>query len=190
MSDLRTEKQAMREEMKKRRALAQKENPKAGLALRDLFLRHIQLPERSVVAAYRPINSEIDVIPLTEALQAQGHVIVLPVVVEKAPILEFRRYQSGDRLMTSPFGVDEPLSSAPVLRPDIVLVPLLAFDRHLYRLGYGGGFYDRTIMQGREKASLTAIGLAYAAQFTDLVPHDESDARLDKIVTEIQIFER
>jgi len=90
---------------------------------------------------------------------------------------------------TGPFGIQEPTAAAPVLRPDLLLVPLLAFDRSGHRLGYGGGFYDRTLRALRADGAVLAVGIAYAGQEVDAVPVAEYDQPLNWIVTEREAIE-
>ncbi len=141
-----------------------------------------------VVALYYPFGSEMDCLPLAEALRAAGYVTALPVVVTKGQALRFRQYETGDPFMQSRFGVSEPSADATEVEPDTLIVPLLAFDRERYRLGYGGGFYDRTLVELRAKKSILAIGLGFSFQQVVEVPRETHDARLDEIVTELGIF--
>ncbi len=136
-----------------------------------------------VISAYRAIADELDPLPLLEALLGQGHAIALPVVVALRKPLIFRRWQPGDALETGAFDVPVPLPDEPVLEPDVLLAPLLAFDRTGYRLGYGAGFYDRTLAVLRARRPVTAVGLAFGEQEVDAVPHDARDERLDWVVT-------
>jgi 5-formyltetrahydrofolate cyclo-ligase len=157
----------------------------AGEALRRRFLEAITVPDGAAVSAYWPVRSEIDTRPLLTALHEAGHACGLPVIVRRGAALIFRRWQPGMTLLARPFGLLEPGPEAEEVIPDIVLVPLLAFDSAGRRLGYGGGYYDCTLAglrrAGRE---VVAIGVAYAAQGCDHVPADESDERLDWVVTE------
>jgi 5-formyltetrahydrofolate cyclo-ligase len=188
MTGLRRHKQDLRQRMKKIRAQAHAENPDIGQALRDSFFQRITLPDRCVVASYSPFDSEIDTIPLTDALRDRGFTIVLPVMTGSGQPLVFRRYDRGDRLEVNATGIREPLSSAPQMQPDILFVPLLAFDRQLYRLGYGGGYYDRTLENLRGQKSIATLGVAFSAQEIPEVPKSPHDVRLDKIITENQAF--
>ena len=149
----------------------------AGLAL----LR--TLPGQ-VVAGYVPVKDEIDITPLLEALHAQGRTIVLPVVAAPGAPLLFRHWHPGQRLEKGRFGIPVPPAHAPALTPDILLVPLLAFDAMGHRLGYGGGYYDRTLAQLRQTGAPLAIGCAYAAQEMAAIPTLPHDVRLDWILTE------
>jgi 5-formyltetrahydrofolate cyclo-ligase len=113
----------------------------------------------------------------------------LPVVIAKNEPLLFRLWRPGMPLEVGRFGTLHPPNDSPLLTPDLVLVPLLAFDRHGDRLGYGGGYYDRTLAALRIERSSRAVGLAYAAQELPELPHQPHDQRLDWIVTEIDVRE-
>jgi 5-formyltetrahydrofolate cyclo-ligase len=120
-----------------------------------------------------------------EALHERGHPIGLPAMPGQAQPLTFRAWQPGAELQDGGFGTRVPPESAPVIVPRVLLVPMLAFDRAGYRLGYGGGFYDRTLAQLRaNQADTLAVGVAYQAQEVDRVPRDRYDQRLDMILTE------
>ncbi|MGI9382060.1 MAG: 5-formyltetrahydrofolate cyclo-ligase [Methyloligellaceae bacterium] len=146
-------------------------------------LPFLDLSSGRVIAGYRAIGEEFDPLPLLETLLGQGHTIVLPVVKAPRMPLIFRRWQPGDRLEMGAFDVLVPTSDKPTLEPDILLVPMLTFDRSGYRLGYGAGFYDRTIARLRVERTVAAVGLAFAEQEIDAVPHDAFDERLDWVVT-------
>lgn len=140
----------------------------------------------AVVAAYLPIGSEIDSVP---ALAAHRGALCLPVVVARAAPLVFRRWRPGDALEPGPLGTRHPPTVAGELRPEVLVVPLLAFDAAGRRLGYGGGFYDRTLAALREAGTtVRAIGFAYAGQRMDDLPTGPHDAPLDLIVTEDGAF--
>lgn len=144
----------------------------------------VPLPANAVVSAYWPMGSELDPRPLMMALQGAGHQIALPVVRETNQPLVFRAWSPGDVLEPAAYDTQIPSAGKPELTPGVVLAPLLAFDRRGYRLGYGGGFYDRTLDILRARGEVLAIGLAYAGQEVPAVPHDPNDKRLDWIVTE------
>lgn len=135
------------------------------------------------IAIFWPMGNEIDTRLLMRDLERAGYTILLPRVVAPATPLAFHQWGEGDPLEVSSFGVYEPFKEAPIVRPDVVLVPLLAFDKAGYRLGYGGGFYDRTLDQLRRSGPVRAIGLAYEQQLVRAVPRNEFDQRLDLIVT-------
>ncbi len=140
------------------------------------------------VAAFIPIHSEIDVLPLMHALQDAGHTLALPCIKRKAHPLEFRNFTLGDKLRRGAFGTREPMRNAALVTPDIVLLPMLAYARDGYRLGYGGGFYDRTLASLRQIESnageIYACGVAYAGQEVPTVPTDQYDEKLDGVLTE------
>lgn len=160
----------------------------AESALLDRFLDGTPLPPGAIVAGYWPMRGEIDVRPLLGALAERGQVTALPVVEGAGRPLTFRRWKPGDALDEGPYGTRHPAAEADAVRPHCLLVPLLAFDRRGYRLGYGGGFYDRTLEQMRAQAPVVAIGIAYAGQEVEHVPFDAHDQRLDWVVTEREVI--
>jgi 5-formyltetrahydrofolate cyclo-ligase len=136
------------------------------------------------VAGYWPMRSEIDIRPLLMALADTGRDVALPVVTRIGQPLEFRRWRPGEALEPVRFGTAHPNPAARTLEPDVVLVPLLAFDDRHYRLGYGAGHYDRTLADLRRRKRLLAIGVAYSAQRVAEVPVDSWDEALDLVLTE------
>jgi 5-formyltetrahydrofolate cyclo-ligase len=137
----------------------------------------------AIVSAFAAIGEEIDPAPLLRRLRGEGFRICLPVMQGNARPLLFRAWEAGDPMAERMWGIREPLPTAPELHPDIVLTPLLAFDRIGYRLGYGAGFFDRTLVALRERKPIVAIGLAYDEQEVDAVPHLDYDQRLDWVLT-------
>lgn len=164
------------------RARAVLESADAGVDL----LRHWSSTgiKAGVVALYLPLQSEIDTEPLMHALRDHGHQLALPCIKRKAHPLQFRRYTPGDKLRGGAFGTKEPQREAELVDPDIILLPMLAFTPIGYRLGYGGGFYDRTLHALRAKKEIFACGLAFAAQEVPVLPTDEYDQKLDGVLTE------
>ena len=156
----------------------------AGTRLASHFLEAISVPDGAPVSGYWPIRGEVDVTPLLLALAARGHPVALPVVAAAGRPLVFRAWREGDAMEAGPYGISEPLAGAPALIPQILLVPLLAFDRDGYRLGYGGGFYDRSLAALRSMGTVVAVGAAWAAQKVSAVPRGSLDQRLDWVVTE------
>ena len=136
------------------------------------------------ISGYWPMGDEFDVRPLLTRLYERGHVCALPVVLGRGEALVFRRWQPGNQLIEAGFGTREPCAEAEEAVPDLVLVPLLAFDVTGRRLGYGGGFYDRTLRALRSAGRVVAIGVGYQAQCVDEVPSGDDDETLDWIVTE------
>ena len=178
-------KRDVRRAARERRRLAHRASAAtAGQLLRDRFLAEQPLPSGAVVAGYAPMGEEIDVLPLLHALAGRGHACALPVVVAPAAPLAFRAWHPGMTLVAADFGVGVPPPSSEELRPTVLLVPLLAFDRAGHRIGYGAGFYDRTLAALRGDGDVLAIGVAYAEQEVDAVPVDGNDAALDLIITD------
>jgi len=145
------------------------------------FLAAIPCSAGTVVAGYWPLGDEADPRPLMRALAAQGVLLALPVVVAKDAPLIFRRWEWDAPLEPGPYGTAHPFDDCPELRPDLLLVPLLAFDGQGTRLGYGGGYYDRTLSELR---GVRTVGVAYAAQQVAELPRDAYDYPLERVVTE------
>lgn len=144
-----------------------------------------------VVAGYWAFREEADPRQLMLALAGKGHPLALPCVVARHTPLRFHLWRENDAVRVGAFGVTEPQVSAEVVTPSVLLVPLLAFDAEGYRLGYGGGYYDRTLQVLRARRSVRAVGIAYAGQEFEKLPHDEHDQRLDAVLTEqgLKVFE-
>ena len=138
----------------------------------------------TIVSGFMPLGGEINPLPLMKKLAAQGARLALPVVAGRGQPLVMRSWAWGEPLNAGVWGIREPKPEAPEVEPDILLVPLLAFDRAGYRLGYGGGYYDRTIGRLRANKPVTAVGVAFAAQEVPQVPISPRDARLDLVLTE------
>jgi 5-formyltetrahydrofolate cyclo-ligase len=173
--------------LKRRRAMASDSLARAALALADVAL---PVAPGAVVAGYWPMADELDPRPLMLRLASEsGSSLALPVVVERDRHLDFRAWTPGDALEAGAHGTWHPLPSAPLVTPSLVLVPLLAFDRRGFRLGYGGGYYDRTLESLRAASHLTTIGVGLGEQEVEAVPHDALDQRLDGIVTEHGLIE-
>jgi 5-formyltetrahydrofolate cyclo-ligase len=144
--------------------------------------RPIETP--AVVSGFWPIKEEIDIRPLMIELFNQGCQLALPVVQGKGQPLIFRAWRPGDPLEAGVFGTLQPSAKREVLQPDALIVPLLACDEEGWRLGYGGGFYDRTLAGLRAKNNVTAIGVGFDAQLVPEVPHGPADQRLDWLLTD------
>jgi 5-formyltetrahydrofolate cyclo-ligase len=132
------------------------------------------------LAGYMPMRTEIDPLP---AMAAHQGLVGVPVIMAAATPLKFREWAPGVAMIAGDFGALIPAEGAWVA-PQVVIVPLLAFDARGYRLGYGGGFYDRTLQGLRAKGPVVAIGFAFAAQEVEEVPTDAFDQKLDMVVTE------
>jgi 5-formyltetrahydrofolate cyclo-ligase len=146
---------------------------------------NFQTERSTIIAGFWPIADEIDIRPLISELHKTGHLIVLPVVVGKEQPLIFRVWEPKTILEKGSFGTHHPSANHPEAIPTILLVPLLAFDINGQRLGWGGGFYDRTISNFRSQFSIITVGVAYQNQQIDNVPHIPTDEPLDWVVTEI-----
>ena len=143
----------------------------------------------AVVAGYSAIRSELDPTSLMQTLAAQGARLALPVIMARGQSLRFRVWHPGDRLLPGSLGILEPSPAAAEITPDIVLVPLAAFDRTGHRIGYGAGHYDRTLAQLHKSKGFAAIGLAFAAQEVAAVPALQHDVPLDYVLTETKVFD-
>ena len=141
-----------------------------------------------VVSGYSPIRSELDPVPLMQKLAAKGAKLALPAVLSRGRSLAFRAWSPGDRLTMGPLGILEPSPAMAELIPDIMLVPLAAFDRLGHRIGYGAGHYDFTLAHLRKMKPITAIGLGFAAQEIKAVPALAHDVALDYVLTEKKTF--
>ena len=143
---------------------------------------------QTLVAGYMPMAGEVDPRPVMENLEATEVKLLLPVVKKKDAPLSFYPYRGGDALKKGMYGNDEPENRKKAATPDIILVPLVAFDNTGTRLGQGGGFYDRTLAAIRAKKDILAIGLAFHGQMHEALPKEPDDELLDAIVTEEGIF--
>jgi 5-formyltetrahydrofolate cyclo-ligase len=165
---------------------AQRAAAAQAIALRGL---PIELAPGTVVAGYSPIRSEIDPIPLMRKLADEGARLALPAITARGQSLKFRAWHPGDRLLPGPLGILEPSPAAAEITPDIVLVPLAAFDRVGHRIGYGAGHYDRTLAHLHKSKGFAAIGLAFIAQQVKTVPALQHDVALDYVLTETKAFD-
>ncbi|MGF1461971.1 MAG: 5-formyltetrahydrofolate cyclo-ligase [Maricaulaceae bacterium] len=166
-----SEKSALRATLKTLRAKLAAAEPDAGARLVARWPGVLQGVPGRVVAGYWPLGSEIDPRPLMAALADRGARLALPVVAAAQAPLVFRDWSPGTALEPGPNGTHHPPPSAAQVRPDWVLVPLLGFDSRGVRLGYGGGYYDRTLAALRSEGAVTAVGLAYAGQAVARAPY-------------------
>jgi 5-formyltetrahydrofolate cyclo-ligase len=186
------EKAALRKIMGARRAaLGVEMRAGASLAVRDRLIGWLEtrgLPRASAISGYWPIRDELDARPAMQALAERGYRLVLPVSLAQGEPLGFRAWIPGDRLAPDIMRIDAPLPAAPALVPALLLVPMLAFDRACRRLGYGAGFYDRTLAALRRTRATLALGLAFSAQEVERVPTGPDDSSLDAVVTEHEVM--
>lgn len=146
------------------------------------FFDAVPIEKGEVVAGYWPIRDEMDVKSVVARLMDAGQPVCLPVVLGDEQPLELRLWEDGAPLYEAGFGTLAPAEEAPRAAPDVILMPLLGFDKHGTRLGYGGGYYDRTLAALPKRPRL--IGFAFALQEVDLIPREAHDVPLDAIVTE------
>jgi 5-formyltetrahydrofolate cyclo-ligase len=166
----------------RRAALAESVRREAASAVAMLAMPLV--PPGAIVALYLPIRGELDTGPLAKALRARGHELALPVVGDRDGPLGFRAWAPGDALDPGFGRIPQPLADSPAVIPDFLFVPLAAFDRAAHRLGYGAGFYDRTLVALRADRLVPAFGLAFAVQQVPALPAETHDVALDGIVTE------
>ena len=140
------------------------------------------MPNKKIVGGYFPVNYEIDDLSILRELHKKKYQISLP-VIKKNFTMDFYKWHHKDPLIINSHGIPEPRTSN-LVYPDIILVPLVAFDQYLNRLGYGGGYYDRLIEKQKKKKNILKIGLALSVQMIDKIPISKYDKKLDYIVTE------
>jgi 5-formyltetrahydrofolate cyclo-ligase len=141
------------------------------------------------VSGFMPMKSEINPLPLLKRLATEGATLALPVVVARGKPLIMRAWEFGGPLEAGVWGIPQPKADAPEIDPDILIVPLAAFDRAAHRIGYGAGYYDMTITRLRGIKPVIAVGIAFAVQEIPRVPATERDARLDLVLTEREVID-
>ena len=142
-----------------------------------------------VVSGFMPLKSEINPLPLMRRLAEQGARLALPAIAGRSKPLTMRAWHFGVALDRGQWGIREPKADAPEVGPDILLVPLLAFDRAGFRIGYGAGYYDMTVRRLRGLKAVTAVGIAFASQEVPKIPTTERDERLDLVLTEREVID-
>ena len=197
-SDPAAAKSALRKQAAARRVALVAEDPDAAARLAaqsDIIADMARRDERAaddrpaderaaIVAAYLPIRSELSPLPLVDRLAARGIITAMPETPAPGNALVFRRWAPGDDLVDGPYGTRQPSAVAPVVVPKVILAPMLAFDPACWRLGYGGGFYDRTLAGLRDDGlAVRAIGIAFDGQLVDKVPVGPFDVPLDAVLT-------
>jgi 5-formyltetrahydrofolate cyclo-ligase len=183
------DKAALRQQARARRdalPVAERVAAAAAIAARAF---PVAVPAGAIVSGFFPLGSEISPMPLLKRLAEKGARLALPAVAGRGRPLIMRAYAFGDALDSGVWGIREPKAEAPDVDPDILIVPLLAFDRSGQRIGYGAGYYDMTIARLRALKPVTAVGIAFAAQEIPQVPATERDARLDLVLTEREIID-
>lgn len=184
--DIGAEKRRLRARaLARRAAMGEDARRAASMAAGGHALAAIGAPQGRTIALFAPFRDEIDTFPLAAALRAEGARLALPVIVGRDRPLLFRLWEAGDPLAPRGiYGIPTPSGSAPEVTPHVVIVPLAAYDRRGYRIGYGAGFYDRTLAGLRAAGAVRAIGYAFACQEVPRVPAEAHDEPLDMMVTE------
>lgn len=172
----------------KRDALSSGQRSAAALAVAERGLP-FELAPGTVVSGYSPIRNEIDPTPLMLKLAEQGARLALPTVTARGQSLIFRAWSPNARMVLGSLGIPEPSPAAAEVVPDLMLVPLAAFDRLGHRIGYGAGHYDHTFAHLRKSKAVTGIGLGFAVQEIRAVPALAHDVALDYVLTEAQMFD-
>jgi 5-formyltetrahydrofolate cyclo-ligase len=149
----------------------------------------VEVPPGTIVSGFSPLKSEINPVPLMRRLADRGAKLALPVVVGRGQPLIMRAWSFGEPLASGVWGIREPKPQAPEVLPDILIVPLAAFDRAGYRIGYGAGYFDMTLHRLRSLKPIVAVGLAFAVQEIPAVPTTPRDARLDLVLTEREVID-
>jgi 5-formyltetrahydrofolate cyclo-ligase len=167
-----------------RNGIHETQGARAGAVLAARGLPVALDPYYNIISAFHSFGTEVSTFELFDKLVRDGWTTALPIVVAKNTPLMFRQWAPGEPLVSGLWDIQIPPDSAREVQPDVLLVPLLAFDRKGFRLGYGGGFYDRTLEKLRALKKVAAIGIAYAGQEVDSVLRDGHDQKLDWIMTE------
>ena len=160
-------------------------------AAEAIAARAFPLPITSgtIVSGFMPMKSEINPLPLMQKLSSAGALLALPRIVGRGHPLSMWAWEFGAPLERGQWDIREPRADAPEVDPDILIVPLLVFDRAGYRLGFGAGYYDMTLTALRARKTIAAVGIAFAAQEIEAVPRTERDARLDLVLTEREVID-
>jgi 5-formyltetrahydrofolate cyclo-ligase len=189
MSEVETEKASLRRDAIARRDALPVDARQA--AAETIAARAFPLPiaPGAIVSGFMPLKSEINPLLLMRKLAEQGAKLALPAVAGRGKPLIMRAWAWGEALASGVWGIREPKPGAAEVEPDILLVPLLAFDRTGHRVGYGAGYYDMTIARLRTRKAVTAVGIAFAAQEVPAVPSTPRDERLDLVLTEHEVLD-
>ena len=182
--DFLASKSLVRDQARLRRRDAARNRPDAAIHAAALLFRHLAPTVDQQIAVYQSIGDELDSWPLAQELLDRKIPVGLPAVTARNSPLEFRQYRHGQRLEKGAFDIPEPSKNSPVIVPDIIVAPLLAFTRDGIRLGMGGGYYDRTLKILRAQRSVLFVGYAYGLQEMARLPREAHDQILDWIITE------
>jgi 5-formyltetrahydrofolate cyclo-ligase len=190
MEEIKARKQMLREEAVRTRGLLSLSNDELSQFSR-LFFDNIPLAQDAIIAGYWPMDREFDVRLVLEEILSRGVRVVLPVVEKGSKVLRFARWHQDIDLVVGAYGINHPVMNEDTefLEPDVVIVPMLAFDRRGGRLGFGGGYYDATLADFRLRKKILAVGVAYAQQACLFnLPSEEHDVRMDWVITQQQAY--
>jgi 5-formyltetrahydrofolate cyclo-ligase len=183
------DKKTLRQENRsKARDTKEQNGPIYDKQIAEQFFATQHFMPRTVIAAFMALKNEVGTEGIIKKLGQLGHITCLPVIVRPDEPMVFREFALGDSTKPGLMGQLEPLDNAPELIPDVLLVPMLGFSREGYRLGYGTGFYDRTLPGLRDMKSIKAIGLAYSSQEIPNFKHESFDTKMDLIITEKEVI--
>lgn len=187
------EKEQMRAQSRRHRkelvvSLSEAEKENLGREICLQFCAGIHVSKNMDISIYWSIHDEIDTTALIRLLCEDGYKVSLPRIVSPGFSLDFHRYMSGDDLIINRFGIKEPQVIQDIIIPDVVIVPMLAFDKYGHRLGYGRGYYDRTIHQLRQKKDVTVVGLAYDQQEIEKISAERFDEKMDYVITPTRVL--
>lgn len=173
----------------RRRTIGETERRDRSRRVIEMFLGHVPLEAKEKIGGFSPLPYEVDISLLMEILDEDGHHCAMPRLQDDNSPLQFHCWKRGDELIAHPkYKMLEPQSNRPVITPNIVIVPLLAFDNRGHRLGFGGGFYDRTLAVLHGNSDILTIGVAYDFQQVKEIPSEPHDQKLDCVITETRVF--
>ena len=182
-------KAALRQDLlQKRMEISPAARLKAAEAMCEAFFEHVSISAGMIVAGYWPIRNEIDDIILLRRLLQKGTYCALPCIEKQNKPLVFRPWNESTLMTVGNFSIPEPTGGGAALTPDIVIVPMAAFDMQRHRLGYGAGYYDRTLAQLKAERNILAVGVAYDTQVLPRLPIEENDVRMDMIITDKKVY--
>jgi len=187
--DIATRKAELRSVALSRRDALPADERKAAAETIEALKFPLAISPGTIISGFMPLKSEINPLPLLQKLAETGARLALPAIAGRGKPLIMRAWEFGAPLDRGQWGIREPKPDAPEVAPDILLVPLLAFDRAGYRLGYGAGYYDMTIHRLRALKPVTAVGIAFAAQEVPKIPTTPRDERLDLVLTEREVID-
>ena len=172
-----------------RKNLSKKIKNSFNIKIFDEFFKKINFESIRVVSTFKSINSEISTEDLNALILKKNKILCLPVITEKENPMIFRKFNNNKELMDGYMNIKEPPVQNEILNPDLIFVPCLAFDNNGFRLGYGGGYYDKTLSQYKKNnINFISVGFAFDDQKVNNVPIDKFDIKLDYVITEKKIY--